>query len=68
MKCTKWISTGTLLSVEEAKTVCLNDSSCGGVYDVDCNEDEIILLCTANTMYWTNDTQGCIYQKVKGKT
>ena len=67
MKCTKWIPTAKLLSIEEAKTICLNDSSCGGVYDVDCNENEIILLCTTNTIYWTNDTLGCIHQKVKGE-
>ena len=67
MKCTNVIAV-EFVSIDEAKKYCLNDSSCGGVYDIACNEIGTILLCTTNTIYWTNDTIGCIYQKVKGET
>ena len=52
-------------SVEDAKTACLNDNMCKGVYDKGCDKtfNNVIHLCQVGGEYWKS-SGSCVYDKM----
>ena len=57
---------GSYSTVNEAKSACLLDSNCQGVYDRFCVQNEIY-LCPVGIAYSTDTSSSCIYERGGGK-